>query len=608
VEAIMRARLAVCAAVALGCTSPPLDLSHWQPSPRSPLTGGTIVMGSEPHVAYASFTDLDALARFDFGNERVDLLQLGQGTQPVRLAFDVRGQLHVVLRGTGEIADVDVSGGRLTLVSRRAACAEPRGIAAEIDTLYLTCAGGDLLTFSTAGGPPTSRRFVERDLRDVVVRDGQVTVSTFRSATIIKPDGSRQVLPSLVVPATELSPPAQRTFSPAVAWSMTRGTDGNLLVAYQRGLVEPVGAVAPAQAMCTTSNPYGGVATTSACQEQLPLTDCTDVIVGSSHTAIAAVSASGIMSYTVAGTEPLDVAMDPQSSAIAVLLAGSSEVVRVDSQAYDARLFDIVDGPRSRCRMNGLAQTRLLSTAPQLPHALAYSDTGELVVQTDTGAILSTGTGRVRLDLDPSLNAVLTRDDRGFQLFHHVAAPGSDACATCHPEAGEDGRVWSLPEGARRTQSLAFGAARVAPFHWDGALTDFPQLMDEIFVKRMGGTPPDDGQQLELTDWLAQRPKVKNDAPPNAAGQALFEGKAGCARCHAGERLSNATLQDVGTGGRFKVPSLVGASARLPLMHSGCAMSFGMRFDPACGGAHHGNVASLDKQELDDLNAYLGSL
>lgn len=52
-------------------------------------------------------------------------------------------------------------------------------------------------------------------------------------------------------------------------------------------------------------------------------------------------------------------------------------------------------------------------------------------------------------------------------------------------------------------------------------------------------------------------------------GQALFSGDAACSTCHTGALMTNNQTLDVGTGGRFQVPSLIGVSYRTPLMHNG---------------------------------------
>src|SRR6185436_17412913 len=66
----------------------------------------------------------------------------------------------------------------------------------------------------------------------------------------------------------------------------------------------------------------------------------------------------------------------------------------------------------------------------------------------------------------------------GHSIFHQ-ATRNAIACASCHPEAGEDGHVWNLPEGARRTPSLRGGLTGSAPFHWSGDQADISSLMSD---------------------------------------------------------------------------------------------------------------------------------
>src|SRR5207244_3010320 len=61
--------------------------------------------------------------------------------------------------------------------------------------------------------------------------------------------------------------------------------------------------------------------------------------------------------------------------------------------------------------------------------------------------------------------------DTGHELFHRDAGAGI-ACASCHAEGGEDGRVWRFdPIGDRRTQAVHIGLKGTEPFHWDGDMT-----------------------------------------------------------------------------------------------------------------------------------------
>jgi CxxC motif-containing protein (DUF1111 family) len=116
-----------------------------------------------------------------------------------------------------------------------------------------------------------------------------------------------------------------------------------------------------------------------------------------------------------------------------------------------------------------------------------------------------------------------------------------------------------------------------------------------------------------MSDWLAtvhpNAPMRASDDPAVVRGRALFESSdVGCTGCHSGQKLTNNTSVDVGTGGKFQVPSLVGVAYHEPYLHTGRAQTLRQRFDPSCGGSAHGNTANLSEPQLSDLVAYLQAL
>ncbi|MFI5042767.1 MAG: cytochrome-c peroxidase, partial [Acidimicrobiales bacterium] len=77
--------------------------------------------------------------------------------------------------------------------------------------------------------------------------------------------------------------------------------------------------------------------------------------------------------------------------------------------------------------------------------------------------------------------------------------------------------------------------------------------------------------------------------------------------CHSGPKFTNNVTVDVGTGGAFQVPPLVGVGWRTPLFHDGCAATIADRFG-SCATARHGSIGSLSTQDISDLIAYLETL
>jgi hypothetical protein len=131
----------------------------------------------------------------------------------------------------------------------------------------------------------------------------------------------------------------------------------------------------------------------------------------------------------------------------------------------------------------------------------------------------------------------------------------------------------------------------------------------------MSGPTVSHEEVAAVARWIDSVPRIDVDAADSlrvesiARGLALFNSSAhGCAGCHSGPQFTNNAQADVGTGGSFQVPSLIGLAMRAPYMHNGCARTLRDRFG-ACGGdARHGQTASLLPGELTDLIAYLETL
>jgi hypothetical protein len=239
------------------------------------------------------------------------------------------------------------------------------------------------------------------------------------------------------------------------------------------------------------------------------------------------------------------------------------------------------------------------------PTSVAYDPEGRIVVQSREPAQLQI-VGGMTIPLSND-----SRADTGLALFHMNTGVGV-ACASCHAEGHEDGRTWEFEGlGPRRTQTVAGGVVSRAPFHWDGAFASFDDLVHDVMVSRMSGPRPNTAQIGRFAGWLddipAPAPRAVTDPLAVERGRALFfdEG-VGCGSCHSGDALTNDESADVGTGGMFQVPSLVGIGSRAPFMHDGCASTLRDRFG-SCGGSKHGNAGNLSEPELDDLIAFLES-
>ncbi|MBK7858790.1 MAG: c-type cytochrome [Archangiaceae bacterium] len=550
------------------------------------VTGGNLVLAARGAVAVVSEPDADRLWLVNLDPATVrGKVALPKGSNPGRMAVDDVGDVYVVLRGLGQVAKVSLSTRSVTLT--RDVCGDPRGIVWDVKAhlMRIACGSGELAELPVTG-PATVSRLGTGDLRDVLVTADSVKATTFRAAQVVT-DGQPPVAPP---PATSASEKPV-TLTAHVAWRTVVAPDGTVVMAHQREVEGPV------EALSTTSNT--APTTPRPAYSSAPDAPCVSPVVRSGVTLFPKTGAS--TSLELSGTLPVDLAVSPDGLEVAVALAGSGTVERLAMLAGSSQV--------SAC-----VQTVAPNALPVggIPDGVAYQPDGTLVVHTSRPSTLSFFRGGARsrgtLELDPS-----TGRDPGRDFFHTPV--GGVACASCHPEGRDDGHVWNVAGQARRTPSLASGVLETAPFHWQGEFDDLNEVVDDTFVHRMGGAKPDLSMVNELANWVEgiARPAPTVDRTDAAvaqvaAGKALFESvEVGCASCHQGDTLSAVGSVDVGTGGRFQVPSLRGVAMRGPWLHDGRAATLHDRFRLADGDLH-GATSQLAAEQIDQLVAYLESL
>ena len=558
-----------------------------------PISGGTLVVLTDRKTVVAADPDRDRVYVVDVPGRAVRAtVTLLDGDEPGRGVEDGATRVHVALRRGGAIADIDAKTG--ALLGRRPVCPAPRGIAwrASDDSLIVACAGGELVTLPAAGGTATRTVQLDLDLRDVVVDGANLLVSRFRSAELLTIDATGRIT-ARRAPGEALlkSMTGLVHFQPAVAWRTLAKPGGGAFMLHQRALSEVVEIGKQEGGYGGAGDPCGGIVQSTSSQF---LSD------GSSPVANTRLGAMVL---------PVDAAFSPDGKSLAMVAAGNSRLPI-------AQVFKLSVGEALQAGGPGCLAPAAFAVDGQAI-AVGWLASGDLVVQTREPATLQIAPPIIANGLGGAALISLaddSREDTGHAIFHSSSGAGI-ACASCHPEGGEDGRTWSFSQiGARRTQSLRGGVLALAPFHWDGSLPTLPALVKEVFVHRMGASPLQDDQIDALAHWLDRVPLLASAAPVDAAsvtrGRALFEDQTGaaCSTCHAGARLTNLAKVDVGTGGEFLVPSLIGARFRAPFLHNGCAPTLVDRFGACGGGDKHGNVKSLGPAQIADLTAYLESL
>ena len=394
--------------------------------PPPPISGGTLAVVLGGSMAVASDPDHDRIALVDLDHGTlVASVVLAKGDEPGRVVADGAGRVHVVLRGGDAIADVAVPGG--ALLGRRSVCSLPRGIAYDAggDRLWVACAGGELIALPAAGGPSVVNYRLDRGLRDVVVAGQTLFVSLLRSAEVLIVDARTGTVSGRRRPSQAMIPNVHQgaPFSPAVAWRMVPDHRGGVLLAHQRGLT--VG-VAPSQ------GGYGGG------QSNCDTAIVQSVVSRLSDQLGANAPAAPLRDVVL----PVDIALSPDGTEVAIAAAGN---------AHAKGAADVIVYPLASLQTPTCAPPHHDALAGAQAVAVAYRPDGKLVVQTRAPAavrLLTGGAPSITL-LGGDLHA-----DTGHDIFHSDAGAGL-ACASCHPEGGEDGRVWQFQGSGRAPHPAA---------------------------------------------------------------------------------------------------------------------------------------------------------
>ena len=598
---------------------PSFDTSVSAADPPPAISGGTLVILADGVTAVAADPDRDTIAVANLTTNTLTAnIALQPHDEPGRLVADAAGRVHVILRRGGALVTIDPVAG--TILARRAVCPIPRGVAYEpaTDLVHVACMGGELVSFPAAGGAATRTLWLPRDLRDVVVDGDTLLVSQFRSAQVLVVDSkgavaSTIVLPTYADPSARLGDP----FTPSAAWRMRAQPGGGAVLLHQRGTTGTVmvgGKGTPgAGGAIGSASGYGS----------------SDPCAGLVHPALTPITPgmSPPMTPPIPGMVlPVDFAISGDGSTVAVVAAGNAHNVLVQS-LFVSTFTDLTDHNHLSCCPDGVHGPNAVATmsnpamcpttfvppvtCPQPmgeAEAVGFDGTNRIIVQTREPASIQIPQAGVTISLSD-----VSRADVGHEIFHANTGNGI-ACASCHMEGQEDGRTWNFDtEGPRRTMTVAGGISGRAPYHWDGDLASFADLVTTVYNQRMGGPGLATNQVTATQSWMNGIPGLPGvvSAPDAVArGQAVFtDSTHGCALCHSGAQLTNdRTNVDVGTGGVFKVPSLVGLAYTAPYLHDGCAVTLADRFGSCGGGDQHGVTSTLTQDQLSDLVAYLDSL
>lgn len=639
----------------------------------SGLASGSVALSSDDALLFVADSDNDAVHVIDTKTQ-VKLASVPVGRWPEAVVVGALDEVYVSNRYSRSVS-VIARGHWDRPIATIAVGAEPTGLAVSPDQktlLVANVASGTVSIVDVASRSVTGEIAADYDVRAVAFTpEGGAFATIAKTGEILRLDLASKTV------AARFTLPSQTPSS--LDGTGTTGVNADAPTSFGKFLVD---VRTPGQAVSLTVSPDGkSIFAPHVLGRQTPLSTQTDkggysgggpgevpapvvapavaVIDASSAAVIQADPANPrtppamLLSQGRAMNGPVAAAVDPtgawlflvnqQSDNVTVLAADGH---RIATDPLNQGVFQVVDvgaGPR------GIALTRDGS------RAYVHNQFDESV------SILSAGSsdgisviGLVKLASSPLPGDV----DHGRRLFNAANDPrmsdtqlGGIACASCHPQARDDGRTWLFDEGPRNTPMLVGRRiAETAPYHWDGAFSDM-HAFSKIVQERMGGAGVGASELDAVMAYLQWQPGPDNPArtlqgavQPALAdaakrGAAVYT-KANCTACHAVDNglFTDNKFHDVGTlnpndsqqrpadrfpniGQGLNTPSLLGLFATAPYLHDGSAATLRARLDDRqgqldalCGAdaSHlngcHGALGYLSAGEKDDLEVYLRTL
>ena len=216
---------------------------------------------------------------------------------------------------------------------------------------------------------------------------------------------------------------------------------------------------------------------------------------------------------------------------------------------------------------------------------------------------------------------------KGRALFNDtkLSADGKYSCASCHPDNGHtDNKTYIGVEVVKdgdpkgRSTPTLWGAGTRGAYSWAGTAPSLSANIRGIIVNRMKGAEPSPETLEALVAYVRSldypaNPYLKADGSPTDAapaaakrGYEIFTVKAGCKACHLPPTYDKKDLEEVESGGKFKVPSLRVVSRTAPYFHDGrfATLDEAVRFMWAYQ-QKAGTTEKLTDNDLRDLVEFL---
>jgi DNA-binding beta-propeller fold protein YncE len=391
-------------------------------------------------------------------------------------------------------------------------------------------------------------------------------------------------------------------------------------------------------AYVTHQSPRGGLPVTQL-DNGWAMTNAMSIV----DVAAATLYANFIFDYSGSGAAtPWGAAINRDSTALWVTLAGVREVASVDLTALHKRLSGYTQAQRADLLRN-LSDLHSDGTIKRTPLTTVEGTRGvALSPDGKTLAVAAYFSGKVLLlsaaDISVSKTIALPDNPAEDQIRTGERSYYSAlncyqtwlSCSSCHDEGRMDTLNWDLQNDGtgnpKQTKSHIY-SSKTPP-------TTVSGCRENALVSARAGyqaiefqaAPEDrvqatyafmDSLQPEPSPYLGPDGQLTPDA---VEGKKLFEGPAGCSGCHKGTYFTDMLKHDVGTRrsgtdgpdnnptwdtAGWDTPTLIEVWRTAPYLHLGTAVTVKDVMTTENTKKMHGNAADMSAQQIDQLAAYV---
>ena len=209
----------------------------------------------------------------------------------------------------------------------------------------------------------------------------------------------------------------------------------------------------------------------------------------------------------------------------------------------------------------------------------------------DSIQIVDLETNQIQQTISLGAPAELSLVRRGEVVFYDAdrSLHSWFSCHTCHTDGHTSGQVFDTRNdqsyGTPKLIPTLRGVAETGPWTWHGWQMDLKDAMRRSLIESMNSENPVSQDDVEaLAAYLStlthpDNPRATSDSPSRELGRNLFQGRAGCVKCHSGSTFTTPDKYDGGVDDPrdrnklYNPPSLKGVSTRRRFLHTGKARS-----------------------------------